>query len=147
MVIELKPRARRQVLQNKLKFDWTICNIDDYVSISRCFKSSRYNHRHTECRSEETCPLCAEKHKLKEYMASMSDCKCINVVPFNAHNKDRKINENHSSLGRNCPSLQAMIVKTGRIHATNMAQTFSKRKRILQRHKKPARRLQLGACR
>jgi hypothetical protein len=32
-------------------------------------------------------------------------------VTYNTYNKDRKTNENHSSLDRNCPSLQAMIVK------------------------------------
>jgi len=54
MVIEVKTQTSRQLLQNKLKPEWTICNIDDYVTISRCFKCSRYNHRHRECRSEET---------------------------------------------------------------------------------------------
>ena len=51
------------------------------------------------------------ENKLKECTASRSDYKCINCVTFNAHNKDRKINENHSSLDQNCPSLQVMIVK------------------------------------
>ena len=111
MVIEVKPHTRRHLLQKKLKLQWTICNIDGYVSVSRCFKCSRYNHRHTQFRSEETCPLCAGKHKLKECTASMSDYKCINCVTFNAHSKDRKINENHSPLYRNCPSPQAVIVK------------------------------------
>ena len=31
MVIEVKPQTRRQLLQNKLKLEWTICNIDEYV--------------------------------------------------------------------------------------------------------------------
>ena len=96
MVIEVNPQTRRQLLQNKLKLGWMLCNIDDYVSISRCFNYSRYNHRHTECRSEETCLLCAGKHKLKECRASRSAYKCINCVTFNARNKDSKTNENHS---------------------------------------------------
>jgi len=53
-------------------------------------------------------PLCAGKLQQKEWR---SDYKCINCVTFNARNKDRETNENHSSLDRNCPSLQAMIVK------------------------------------
>jgi hypothetical protein len=111
LVIEVNPQTRRQLLQNKLKLEWTICNIDDYVSVSRCFKYSRYNHRHTECKSEETCSLCAGRHKLKECTASRTDYKCINCVTYNAHNKDRKTHENHSSLDWNCPCLQAMITK------------------------------------
>ena len=31
IVIEVKPQTRRQLLQNKLKLEWTICNIDDCV--------------------------------------------------------------------------------------------------------------------
>ena len=111
IVIELKPQTRRELLQNKLKLYWTICNIDDYLPISRWFKCSRYNHWHIECRSKETYPLCVGKYKLKECTASRSDYKCINCVKFNAHNKDRETNENYSSLHRNCPSLQATIVK------------------------------------
>jgi hypothetical protein len=111
IVIEVNPQTRMQLLQNKLKLEWMICNTDDYVSVSRCFKCSRYNHRHTECRSEQTCPLCAGKHKLKELQRRGLTTKCINCATFNIHNKDRITNENHSSLDWNCASLQAMIVK------------------------------------
>ena len=34
-----------------------------------------------------------------------------NCATYNTYNKDKKTNENHSSLDRNCPNLQAMIVK------------------------------------
>jgi len=44
MVIEVNPQTRRELLQNKPKLEWMICNIDDYVSITRCFNCSRYNH-------------------------------------------------------------------------------------------------------
>jgi len=111
LVIEVNSQTRIQMLQNKLKLEWVICNTDDYVSVNRCFKCSRFNHRHTECKSEEACPLCAGKHKLKECTASRPEYKCINCATYNTYNKDRKTNENHSSLDRNCPSLQAMIVK------------------------------------
>jgi hypothetical protein len=43
IVIEVNPQTHRQLLRNKLKLEWMICNID-YVSVSRCFKCSRYNH-------------------------------------------------------------------------------------------------------
>jgi len=111
LVIEVNPQTRRQLLQNKLKLEWMICKVDDYISVNRCFKCSGYNHRHTECRSEEACPLCAGKHKLKECTASKPDYKCINCVKYNTYNKDRKTHENHSSLDWSCPSLQAMIDK------------------------------------
>jgi hypothetical protein len=60
LLIEVNSQTRRQLLQNKLKLEWTICNIDDYLSVSSFFKCSRYNHRHTECKSEETAPYALE---------------------------------------------------------------------------------------
>ena len=111
LVVEVNAQTHRQMVQNKLKFEWMICTIVDYVSVNRCFKCSRYNHRHTECRGEETCPLCAGKHKLKECTAPRNEYKCINCVTYNTYNKDRETNENHSSLDRHCPSLQAIIEK------------------------------------
>ena len=110
LVTEVNSQTRRQLLQNKLKLEWMIGNIDDYVSVNRCFKCSRYNHRHTECKSEEVCPLCAGKHKLKECTAWRPDYKCINCITYNAYNKDRKTHVNHSSLDWNCLSLQTIIV-------------------------------------
>jgi len=112
-----------------------ICNVEDYVSVNRCFKCSGYNHRHTECKSEETCPLCAGKHKLKECTAPRSEYKCMNCVKYNLHNKDRKAQENHISLDRSCPSLQAMIEKYRQTQTTKMAQTDHSKKRTIHGQK------------
>jgi hypothetical protein len=111
LIIEVLPQTRRQLLHNKLKIEWMVCNVDDYVSVNRCFKCSGYNHRHTECNKEEACPICAGKHKMKDCAASRTEYKCITCERFNAHNKERKAQVNHSSLDRICLSLQAMIAK------------------------------------
>jgi hypothetical protein len=111
LVIEVLPQTCRQLLHNKLKIEWMVCNVDDYASVNRCFKCSRYNHRHTECNKEKASPTGAGKHKLKDCAATRTEYKCINCERFNAHNKDRKPQVNHSSLDRSCPSLQAMIAK------------------------------------
>jgi len=75
---------------------------------NRFFKCSRFNHRFWECRGTETCPLCAGSHRLKEFAAQPADYNC---QTFNTYNKNAKISENHSSLDRNCPSLQATLEK------------------------------------
>jgi len=111
LVIEVLPHTRRQMLHNKLKIEWTVCYVKDYVSVNRCFRCSGYSHRHTECRNEEACPICAGKHKLKDCAAQRSEYKCISCERFNAYNQERKTQTNHSSLDWNCPSLQAMIAK------------------------------------
>jgi len=111
LVVEVNEQTRRQKVQNKLNLEWMICSIDDYVSVNRCFKCSRNNHRHTECKSEETCPLCAGKHKLKECTASRAEYKCTNCMTYNKYNQNRCINADHSSLDTKCPNLHAIIAK------------------------------------
>ena len=111
LVIEVLPQIRRQIIQNKLKLQWVICKVDDYMAVNRCFECSGFNHRHKDCKSEEACPLCTGKHRLKDCTASRSDYKCINCMKFKEHSKDRKFQENNTTLDRNCPSLQAMIEK------------------------------------
>jgi len=110
LVIELAPQTHR-MLQNKLKIGWMICSTADYIPVNRCFKCSRCNRHFSDCRSEETCPLCAGRHKLQECTASRTEYKCINCMMYNKHNQNKTINENHSSLDRKCPSMQAMITK------------------------------------
>jgi hypothetical protein len=111
MVIEVGSETRKKLLDNKLKIGWLICNVDDYLVAKRCFKCSRFNHRHLDCRGEETCPLCAGGHRLKDCIAPAEQHRCINCLTYNRHSKADKVSENHSSLDKNCPSLQAVLAK------------------------------------
>ena len=83
--------------------------IHTHTYIHTC--TNTYNHRHRECRGALTCPLCAGSHSLKECTASSQNYKCINCQNFNMHNKGASINDNHSALDRNCPSLKAVLEK------------------------------------
>ena len=78
LVMEVGAQTRKLLLQKKVKLGWLICKIEDYLVANRCSKCSRFNHRFRECRGEETYPLCAGSHKLKECTASPTACKCIN---------------------------------------------------------------------
>ena len=69
------------------------------------------NHKHNECKGEETCPHCAGKHKMKECTAAASEHKCINCITYNRYNKKEKINKNHSALSKDCPSLKAILIR------------------------------------
>jgi hypothetical protein len=111
IVIEVRPETRKKLQQKKLKIGWQICYAADYLVARRCFRSSRFNHRHNECKGEETCPLCSGGHKLKECKALADQHKCINCTTYNRYSKTGRINENHSSLDKNCPSLQAVLAK------------------------------------
>ena len=111
MVIEVASETRKKLFGKKLKIGWLICRVDDYLVAKRCFKCSRFNHRHQDCKGEETCPLCTGGHKLQECKAPADQYKCINCINYNRYSKSDKINVNHSSLHRDCPSLQAVLAK------------------------------------
>lgn len=109
LVMEVSSDTRKIILNRKLKIGWNMCNSDDYIKVTRCFKCSKYNHRATECRGEQTCPRCSENHSLKECKAEQ--LKCINCITHNRHNPEAQINANHSPLDKNCRSYQYMIKK------------------------------------
>jgi len=109
IILEVDPQTRKQILQTKLKTGWDICNAADYLVATRCYKCSRDNHKHYACKGEETCPHCASKHKLKECTTATTERKSINCIVYNSHSKERKDNENHSSLSKDCPSPHAVL--------------------------------------
>jgi hypothetical protein len=109
--VEVEAQTRKLLLQKKVKLGWLLCKIDDYLVANRCFKCSGFNYRFSECRGEETCPLCAVSHKLKGYTASPTTYTCINCLTYNKHNQHKNICYNHSSLDKKCPILQAILEK------------------------------------
>jgi len=111
LVMKVGAQTRKLLLQKKVKLGWLLCKIEDYQVANRCFKCSRFNHRFRECRGEETCPLCAGSYKLKKCTASPMAYKCINCLKYNKHNQHKNICDNHSSLDKKCPSLQAILEK------------------------------------
>ena len=112
LVIEVSSQIRKQLLQTKLKIGWLICYAKDYISINRCFKCCRFNHRARDCSGEEVCPKCAGNHKMTECnVTTYNDMKCTNCINWNKHSNQEKINVNHSAMDRNCPSFIAAIEK------------------------------------
>jgi hypothetical protein len=111
IVIEVNSETRKIILHSRVRLGWTMCKVEDYLVAKRCFRCSRYNHTHRECKGEEVCPLCTEKHKLKECKAAVSEHKCINCITYNKHHPHMQINIAHSSLDKKCPSLTAVLDK------------------------------------
>jgi hypothetical protein len=111
LVIEVDTQTYRVMKQNKLKMGWTICRLEDYIAVTRCFKCSRFNHYARDCRSEETCPVCAGNHKMKDCKAMRTEHRCINCTTYNKFNQNKKVSEAHTTLDRECPSMQAMLEK------------------------------------
>ena len=55
--------------------------------------------------------MCAGTDNLKECKGDSTIFKCINCENYNKHNPTSEISVAHSALGRNCPSLQAVLEK------------------------------------
>ena len=53
--------------------------------------------------------------------ASPTEFKCINCLTYNKYNQNKNICTNHSSLDKNCPSLQAILEKYSKTQITEMA--------------------------
>ena len=111
MVIEVGPETCKKMPQTKLKFGWLTCNVGDYLVARRCYKCFSYDHRHQDCRGEETCPLCAGGHKLKDGKAPTSQNNYINCMAYNRYGRKEKISKNLSLLSKNCPSLHAVMTR------------------------------------
>jgi hypothetical protein len=110
-VVEVCAETRKTLLKKKIRIGWQICRIADYITATRCFKCSKFNHRTQDCRGEVTCPLCAGHHILKECKGDSTTFKCTNCENYNKHNPTKNISVAHSALDRKCPSLQAVLEK------------------------------------
>ena len=108
MVFEVGSETRKKLLQTKLKMGWLICSVG---VAKRYFKCIKYSNRYQECKGEETCPLCAGGHLLKDGKTPSNQHKCTNSMSYNGYSKKGKVCENHSSLSKDCRSLQAVLTK------------------------------------
>lgn len=103
IVVEINSSVRKQLIGKKIKLGWNMCNWQDYIKVSRCFKCSKYNHRAQNCKGIQTCPKCAGDHGVKDCKANAEELRCINCINYLKHNKDCQLDVNHSALDVNCP--------------------------------------------
>jgi len=82
LVVKVDSETRKKLQQIRVKLGWTTCRVDDYVSVKRCYRCSRFNHNHRECKREEVCPLCTGNHNLKQCTAAPTEYKCTNCMVY-----------------------------------------------------------------
>lgn len=109
LIMEISSEQRNMILGKKIKLGWNMCNWEDYIMITRCYKCSKFNHRAQDCKGIQTCPNCAGNHTLKECQEQKENYKCINCANYKKYSKDNSNDENHSALDKNCPCYQAAI--------------------------------------
>ena len=111
LVLEVGHSTGGKFLTTRIKLEWTICTVEDYIVAKRCYRCSRFNHTFRECKGKETCPLCTGRHRLKDCTATKTEYKCINCTTYNKHNHRTQNDTAHASLDKKCPSLGAVLEK------------------------------------
>jgi len=109
--VKVNDDTRIILLNKKIKLGLHICRIDDYITATRCYKCSKYNHMTQDCKEEVTCPIFAGKHTLKESKSGKNNVKCINCENYKKYIPTSNINVCHTAIDRNCPSLKAILQK------------------------------------
>jgi len=100
LVVEVESETRKKLQQIRVKLGWTICRVDEYVSVKRCYRYSRFSHNHRECKGEDVCPLCTGDHSLKQCTAAPTEYKCINCIVYKKHQPTTQIDTAHTSLDK-----------------------------------------------
>ena len=111
LVIEVNSETRKRLVDTKLKLGWHLCNSSDNLSVRRCYKCNKYNHRAQECFGDVVCPNCVQNHKMHECKASKENYRCVNCINYNKHNKTTQVNVNHSLLDKSCGCYKAVLKK------------------------------------
>jgi hypothetical protein len=103
LVIEVDAKVRKILLLTKIKLGWHICKADDYVEPIKCFRCSRYNYRHKECKGNKTCSICAGAHRLTDCVAEPKSFKCVNCTIYNKYNPHKTYVRTTRHSTRNAP--------------------------------------------
>jgi hypothetical protein len=108
VVIEVSPCLRRELLTiHKLKLQWSMCEVEDFITVTRCHKCLGFGHTARFCQNQAKCSFCAGDHHRNE-CANKHEIRCSNCTKANTHirDKSRKANTNHSVFSRECPRLR-----------------------------------------
>jgi hypothetical protein len=110
LIIETSPKLRRIMTECvKLKIMWSVCEAQDFILVTRCFKCHGFGHLAKACiATDETCGYCAEKHKSGTcpHRPDKSEHQCANCIHEKERSKNMNINANHTAYDDNCPMLQ-----------------------------------------
>ena len=108
VVIEVSPNLRRALLAiHKLKLQWSMCDVVDFISVTRCLKCLGFGDTTRFCQNQVKCSYCAGDHHRNE-CGNKHVIRCSNCTKANTHIHDesRKANTNHSVFSRECPRLR-----------------------------------------
>lgn len=111
VVAEVEPRLYTKLIETeKICLGFSLCPVKSRIPVIRCYKCSRYGHKHAECRNELSCASCAGQHETKN--CTSPDLKCSNCNYVNGNNTKRnrpQIDTKHRADDHCCPQYQHVL--------------------------------------
>ncbi|XP_017795321.1 PREDICTED: uncharacterized protein LOC108576773 [Habropoda laboriosa] len=104
-VVEVTPEIRETLKKSgKVFIDWSACNTQDFLAVSRCYKCQAFGHVSKFCTAnEDTCGHCAQSGHIYK------DCKSKSQNPTCANCKRANKPHNHCSRDKDCPAYENAI--------------------------------------
>lgn len=108
VIVEVNPGLRRELLAlKKIKIQWCMCRVEDFVAVNRCLKCLGFGHTARFCQKQQKCSLCAGEHYWKDSSTKHLIC-CSNCTKANTyiHEENKKTDTNHSVFRKEFPRLR-----------------------------------------
>ena len=105
VVVEISLCVRRELLTiHKLKLQWSMCEVVDFITVTRCHKCLGLGHTARFCQSKAKCSFCAGDHHRNKFENKHEiRCSSCTKATTNIHDESRKANTNYSVFSRGCP--------------------------------------------
>lgn len=101
VIAEVDEETHKKLLEEeKLKIGWSMCRVQNYIGLLRCFKCCGFYHFAKDCKKEVACGKCAGKHATKECESKIK--KCINCEDKIKNFKINNLDSSHSAFDRDC---------------------------------------------
>jgi hypothetical protein len=108
VVIEVSSSLRRELVAlRKIKLHWSLCQVEDFIVVTRCLKCLGFGHTTRFCQNQQKCSNCTEDHHWRE-CSNQHSTRCVNCLKANSfiHDDSNKLNPNHSVFSKECPRMR-----------------------------------------
>ena len=77
-IVEVSPETRTRLLaRRRINVRWSVCRVEDYVSVTQCFRCAGFGHIASACKSNARCSHCAGEH-IADDCTKKDPLKCVN---------------------------------------------------------------------
>ena len=109
-ILKVTPKLWKLCIDEKRIFiGYNACHIQNYISITQCYRCLRFGHKSVDCSNNLTCNKCGGHDHYG------SNCKktytsCVNCLFKNSLEKSSNwIDTNHNALSKSCPTYCVLL--------------------------------------